>query len=196
MENILYLDDYINLYNKKSHKLIIVKPYKNTLRNGFVIDREKFIKKFNKILDTHNLKRNFFNESLNVIINNLYSKEDKLFIKELLENLNYKNIAFVQELEYLEIDKNTLYINCNYTYFYFIYTDIIGNIEINLYKNNQINKELFCNILKLLNKNVVILYGKNYKEIENILKREKIDYYFYEEADNLIINFLLNDKFM
>ena len=49
MDNIIYIDDYINLYNKKNHKLIITKPYNNTLRNGFIIDKDKFIKKMNKI---------------------------------------------------------------------------------------------------------------------------------------------------
>jgi len=194
MDNILYLDDYINLYNKKSNKLIIIKPYKNTLRNGFVIDKEKFVKKLNSTLEKNNLKNVFIKEDIFIIINNLYSRQEKVFIKEVMEELEYKNINFIQEINYLKQDKKNVYINCNFKYFYLIYTNNLGNVEINLYKNDNINKCIIKNIIKLLNKEQVFLYGKNFKEIKSILEKEKINYYFFDEADNLLINFLLNDK--
>jgi len=194
MDNIIYIDDYINLYNKKNHKLIITKPYNNTLRNGFIIDKDKFIKKMNKILESNNLKNTFMSENISIIINNLHSKQDKILLREVMEELDYKNIKFIQELEYLKVEGNTLYINCNKSYFYFIYTNYLGNIEINLYKNDNVNKGLIINIIKTLNKNTIILYGKNYLEMANILQKNCKDYYFYEEFDNLIIKLLLNSK--
>lgn len=194
MENILYLDDYINLYNKKTCKLFITKPYKNTLKNGFIKDRHKFIKKFQEILKTNEITSSFFNENLIIIINNLYTSEDKLSIKEIMEELNYKNIKFIQEINYLNLSKNNIYINFNYSYFYILYTNLIGNIEINLYKNDEINKKLIIYILKHLNKKEIIVYGKNILELINILNKEKKEYYYYEESGNLIINKLLDDK--
>jgi len=193
MDNILYLDDYINLYNKRTNKLIIVKPYKNTLRNGFIIDRKKFINKFNKIINENKLKGNFFYENIFIIINNLYSKEYKLFIKEIMESLNYKKIIYINELDYLRIDKKHIYINCNYNYFYFLYTNKIGNIQLNIYKNDEINKKIFNNILKILNKDNIILYGKNYKEFINMMNKN-INYYYFEKSENLIINLLIKSK--
>ncbi|MBE6156586.1 MAG: hypothetical protein E7161_02455 [Firmicutes bacterium] len=194
MDNIIYIDDYINLYNKKNHKLIIAKPYKNTLRNGFVIDKDKFIKKMNKLLENNNLKNSFFNENITIVINNLYKKQDKIFIKEIIEELDYKNIKLLNEIDYLKIDKKVLYINCNKSYFYFLYTNCFGDIETNLYKNDNVNKSLVINIIKHLQKEILVLYGKNYLEISNILQREKIDYYFFEDSENLIIQILLNSK--
>lgn len=194
MSNILYLDDYINFYDKKTHQLIIAKPYKNTLRNGFIIDKEKFNKKFLQMLDSYNLKQTFFNESMTIIINNLYTKEDKNLVQEAMEILNYKNIKFVQEIKYLKIDKSLLYINCNATYYYLIYTNYLGNVEVNLYKNDKINKKYLINIVKDLKKEKIILYGKNYKEIVNLISKQDLNYYYYQESDNLMIHYLLNNK--
>ena len=54
MNNILYLDDYINIYNLKNNKLITIKPYKNTLENGLIIDKDKFNKKLKWIINIIN----------------------------------------------------------------------------------------------------------------------------------------------
>ncbi|MBQ8901684.1 MAG: hypothetical protein IJY87_01290 [Bacilli bacterium] len=194
MDNILYLDDFINLYSKKNHALIILKPYRNTLRNGMIIDRHKFIKKFQKIIDEYNLGSTFFNENIFIVINNLHTYEDKILLKDIMEELNYKNIKFIQETEYLKLNKDNIYINYNNSYFYILYINELGKIEVNLYKKDDINNGVIKYIIKSLNAKNIILYGKNIKELENILKKEKIDYYFYDDSDNLLIKFLLHNK--
>ncbi|MBQ7031970.1 MAG: hypothetical protein IJN13_06390 [Bacilli bacterium] len=194
MDNILYLDDFINLYSKKNHALIILKPYRNTLRNGMIIDRNKFIKKFQKIIDEYNLGSTFFNENIFIVINNLHTYEDKILLKDIMEELNYKNIKFIQETEYLKLNKDNIYINYNNSYFYILYINELGKIEVNLYKKDDINNGVIKYIIKSLNAKNIILYGKNIKELENILKKEKIDYYFYDDSDNLLIKFLLHNK--
>lgn len=194
MDNILYLDDYINLYNKKNHSLLIIKPYKDTLRNGKIIDRNKFIKKFHKLMEEHNLGSTFFNENISIIINNLHTSEDRLLLKEVMDELNYKNIKFIQETDYIKVNKEITYINYNNSYFYLLYLNKFGNTEVNLYKKDFINNSLIISILKKLNTKNIILYGKNIKELENILKKEKIEYYIYEESDNLLIKILLHNK--
>lgn len=195
--NILYLDDYINYYSKKNSQIIKVIPYKNSIRNGVIIDKVKFIKRFNKLLIDNHIKNSLLSDSITVIINNYYTEEDKYVLKEILNEMNYKNVYFTSENKYLNIKKDIIYINCNYTYFYILHLNYLGNLEINLYKNDDLNKKILKYIIKNLKPNTIILYGKNTFEIKEILDDNDIDnYYYFEENDNLIINIMLNEKFV
>ena len=194
MDNILYIDDYINLYNKTNKQLLIVKPYKKTLHNGLIKDREKFIKKMNDTKEKYKLNDKLFEENICVIINKMYNKESKFLIKSLLEELNYKNVKFKNELDYIKINKKTVYINYNTSYFYLLYTDSYGDVKISLYDNNEINRKLIIFIIKEINKKEIIVYGKNYKEIINIFNKTNINYYYFENSENLVINFLVNEN--
>ena len=192
MENILYLDDYINLYNKKLNKILIIKPYKETLRNGCIINAKKFIKKYSQILDKYHLNNNILNNSI-VVITNLYvSEEDKIIIQSTLEELNYKKIKFISEINYLKVDKNTLIINYNNTYSYFYYTNYYGNIDINVFENTNIIKNNYLNLIKDVKKKDIFIFGKNYLELRNVLESNNINYYFYEDSNNLIIKLLMS----
>ena len=188
MNNILYLDDYINLYS--NDKLIVFKPYKHTLINGKICNNDKFIKSFNKLLEINNIKNRFFSEKIYIIINNNYNDVDKNNIKEIMNSLNYQKVYFINELDYLDINKNKLLINYNYSYFYIIYTNDYGDTCVNLYKLDNINKDLIINVINTANKKEIIIYGKNYKELETILNRENKDYYVYEYAENLLVKIL------
>lgn len=180
--DILYLDDYINLYTNNT--IYKIKPYKNTLRNGLIINRYKFINKLRKSLNNNKL----FLSNIYVIINNYHTDIDKEILKDILKYLNYNNIWFINELDYLTINKNKIYINCNYTYYYILYTNEYGNTNIELYNN----KEIFPYIInKFINRDIFI-YGKNSDEFINILNKLNIDYYVYEGKDNLIIKKILN----
>lgn len=192
MDNILYLDDYINLYNKRDNKLIIYKPYKKTLKVGHIINSEKFLKSFRKLLDKNDISNKILSSSISVVINSSYNIEDKKLITTILEELNYKKITFINEINYFNLSKNTVLINCNYSYYILYYLDQLGNVSLNIVDYNIYNFDVILKLLGLLHKKIVILYGKNYQEIENILKKKGINYYFYEEYSNLIIHKLIS----
>ncbi len=194
MNNILYLDDYINLYSNKLKKIIVEKPYKNTLCNGRVIDTEKFIKKFIKIKENYKLNNSLLNENILVIINSNIKEVDKRILKEILEELNYKKIEFINELEIIKLNKNIIFINYNASYFSIYKVEYNGKIKLNLYENNDINKELILKIIELSNIREIIFTGKNYKELLNILKKSKYNYYYFEENDNLLIKKYIESK--
>ena len=194
--NILYLDDYINYYSKKINNIIKIKPYKKTLINGKIENKKKFINIFDKLLTDYNLKNNLFKESITIIINNNYTEEDKLLLKDLFLELNYKNIIFKSETDYLNIKKNILYINYNYSYFYFLFINNIGNVEVNIYQNNYLNRLVIIMLVKKINPKYIFLYGKNIIDIKDLLNKNKIDYYYYLDSDNLIINLMLNQILM
>lgn len=192
--NILYLDDYINLYIDKKKQIYIIKPYKDTLRYGVIINKNKFINKMKKELLNIGLINNIFKNNITIIINNFYKDIDKEIIKEVLEELNFKAISFVQESKILNNCKKNILINCNYSYFYVLYTDFLGNLKINVYNNDLINKELIVNIFNFFSKKEIYLYGKNVQEFTNILDSKNKDYFIYEGKDNLIIKKIINDK--
>ena len=191
MQNILYLDDYINLYNNRLNKIIVFKPYKNTLRNGIIIDRDRFIKVFNKMIIKNKLKRGLFQESISVIINSEFTKEDKRSIKEILNELNYNKVNFINENKFF--NNSNIYINYNESYFTLSYnTD--KKREIISYKNNKLNKELLLKFLNNNNKqNKIFFYGKNAKNIYDVIKNNK-NLYLFSDNNNLILTLLIHEN--
>ena len=194
MENILYLDDYINLYNKKKDLLIKNIPYKGTLKYGKIIDHIKFTKKYNKILENNKLNKNILGSSILVIINDSYTKEDKRIIKEVLENLNYKRVVFKNELEYFKIKKKSILINANQDYINITYLENNGKVKVFNLEYNSFFKEILIDILKKFKNKIIYLYGKNYEELISILENLKINYYYFEESENLILSKIILDK--
>ena len=192
MEDYLYLDDCINLYSKKHNKIIVINPYKDTLKYGRIINKEKFIKKLSKVLEEYHVNKNIFNNSIKVIINKNIGILDKQNIKEALEILNYKKIKFVQEILALNVDKKKLYINYNQTFFYIYYINKGGNLEIINYDNNKLNKAIIVDILRLLNKDKIFIYGKDCLDLINIINKYCDNYYYFEKYDNLLLNLLTN----
>ena len=75
-----------------------------------------------------------------------------------------------------------------------MYLNKYGNTELNLYKKDFINLNNLKNIIDILKITEIYLYGKNYNEIKNILNREKINYYYFDDGDNLIIKMLIDNK--
>ena len=39
-----------------------------------------------------------------------------------------------------------------------------------------------------------LIYSENYKEIINIFNKTNINYYYFENSENLVINFLVNEN--
>ena len=191
MENVLYLDDYINLYNKDANKIIVIKPYQDSLKNGKVKDNLKFIKSFNKIITDYHLNKGIFNNKILIIINKDYTKLDKITLNNIMEELNYKNVLFKYEYEYLNLNMNSVYIIYNETYFYLYYLNEVGKVKYLIYGNNLINRNLIPRILKSINKKDIVIYGKKYAELNNILINNKFNYYYFEESANLILKFVM-----
>ena len=194
MENILFLDDYINLYNKKDATIYVIKPYKGTLQHGRIIDRSKFNLKMSQILKSKKINNNLFNSNILVILNSLITKEDKKVIMDTMDELNYKHQEYLKEDKLLNINKNSLYIFCSDTYFYFLSTNYKGNLDVSLYNYNNVNINNLVNLIKEYHKKDIYLYGKNIKEFITVLEKAKLNYYYFDDASNLLIKLYLNQK--
>ena len=192
MENILYLDSHINIYVKKLDKILNIKPYKNTLSNGIIIDSKKFIKILKTVQSENKLNNSFINESIIIINNSFFTKDYKEYIKQLMEEINYKNCKFIHEIKLINLNKNTIFINYNETYFYINYINKEGKIKTKLYEKDLINKNIILNILKIIDKKNIIISGKKCQELVNILKKTNYNYYYFEDSKNTFIELLKN----
>ncbi len=177
MNNILYLDDYINLYNKKKNIIIKYKPYKDTLKYGKIINKKRFIKIYNKLLNEYKINNNLFNESIVIIINPFYSIDDKNNLKTIFSDLNYFRIKLINEKILFNIN-NDLYINSNDSYYY-----IFNNSVKLLYDNNEINNININNIINYIKNDSIIIFGKSINTFTHILD----NYYVFEDNEQLVI---------
>ena len=185
MDNILYLDDYINLYNKKNNKIIKVKPYDETISFGKIIDREKFIKNYETLLINNKLNKNILGSNITVIINGLYSKEDKKIIKEVLEELNYRHIKIINEKNILKLAKKKVIINVNYNFIIIYYLNIYGNVNLICLPYNNLIKKILKEIMVLFKDKKIYLIGQNYAEFIKYLVND--NYYAYVNSKDYLI---------
>ena len=189
-ENILYLDDYINLYISKEQKLIVSKPYKKTLKNGKIIDAQKFISSLERIKKENKIKTSLFKEKITIIINSDYNKEDKNLLKKIMNELNYTEINFINELDLLKIKKDELYIFYEQSYYRLYYLNELRKIKMLMYERNEVNNELLEMIISMLKKSKIFVAGKDTSKLGVALDK-RCKFFYYEEFANLFIKLLL-----
>lgn len=190
-ENILYLDDYINLYISKEQKIIVSKPYKKTIKNGKIVNAKKFISSIERIKKENKIKTSLFKETITIIVNSSYNKEDKNLLKKIMNELNYTEINFINELDLLKIKKDELYILYEYSYYRLYYLNDLKKIKMLEYERNEVNNELLDKIITMLKKDKIFISGKDtYKLVETMDK--EYNFFYYEDFNNLFIRLLLN----
>lgn len=182
MYNILYLNDFINYFNYKTKKIIKFKPFADTIENGIIIDIKKFIKCFKKILRDNNIKPGLFYDKLIIIIPPNFSNASKYLYKEIFNNLNFKIIIFKNEISLYKIAKNNINININTNYFY--YTKVVnGKTKSYLYNIQDLDLLDFSNP-----KETYYIYGSNTNKLVELLEKNKLNYYLFENQENYFIN--------
>lgn len=188
--NILYIDDYLNYYSEEINEIIKIKPYKKTICNGMVINREKFIKLFSKVLKEKGINNNFIKGEITLIVNNnsILYKED---MQRILEELNYRKVHFINEKSLINIDAKTVFISANNNYINVYYLDNLGKIKTDLYPWNSAIRDNFLDIIFSFQKSKYVLVGKNAKEIKNLFN-ETDNYYYYENYSNYFIDKLIS----
>lgn len=187
--NLLYLSDYINYYSVKSQKYVKFVPYKNTLKNGLIIDANKFIKSFNRMLKEYNIKTGIVPENILIITPPNFYSINKYIYKNIFENLNYKGIRFKSEIDFYDIEKNNVMINYNKNYFY-LSKIIQGKIKSEIYPNNLTILNL---LIKENNSKNIFIHGLLDDDLKSILRKNSANYYTYEFQNNYFIEKLVKD---
>lgn len=192
--NIVYIDDYINFYSDRLDNILKIIPYKDSIVNGQIIDKEKFIKKLKQVLGKAKLNNNLIGENIMVLTNGLTNVLNKETITEVFHELNYRKVDICNLKSILKIDANTIFVEANKTYYLFYYLDNIGKVKTICLKNDIFLKSFIEIILKELKKKKIIIVGKETMNALNYFKAAK-NYYYFENFYNFFIeNFLSNKK--
>lgn len=194
IDNILYLtDDTIYLKNKKIDNIIKYKINDGIVNNGKVININKFINTYEKLINTNRINNSLFGETIKVIVPNIYSNADILVLKNILETFNYRKIFIDLESKYYKLNNDNAYINIQNNYMLLYYLDEykkmnVKNIPSNFFSNM---KDTMNYISKLVNNKDLYLIGKGelfqdfFNKFESIYK---IKTYMFTDNELYLIN--------
>lgn len=190
MNNIVYLDDFINIYSKKN-KRIIVEESSDILKKGKIINTRKFIEKFETIKKSNKLNT-LVKDNIYIIINNSYDEAYLNSLKQIFENLNYNKINYIKEEDLLNVNNKNIFINTSLNYFELLY--YYGKELIcDYFDLNDLNLKILITIINFLNLKEIYLFGKNKNIVKSELINNQIKYYEYSSSENLYIKICLQE---
>lgn len=190
MNNIVYLDDFINIYSKKN-KRIIVEESSDILKKGKIINTRKFIEKFETIKKSNKLNT-LVKDNIYIIINNSYDEAYLNSLKQIFENLNYNKINYIKEEDLINVNNKSIFINTSLNYFELLY--YYGKELIcDYFDLNELNLKILITIINFLNLNEIYLFGKNKNIVKSELINNQIKYYEYSSSENLYIKICLQE---
>lgn len=177
VEDILYL-----IYKDR----VIQNSLKDVIYQGFIIDKEKFMDSFLKIIKKEKIKNKLFGDTITILKNAFYSSSDIFFLDSIFNELGFIKVNYWDIHPFLSDDHAT-YIEINESYM-IVYLDKDIYLDLKYFKD--IPTILGC--LKYYFKDYIILFGMN-KNIPNI-KLKNFDIYYLEEPKNYILKSLLKVK--
>ena len=194
--NIIYLIGNNCFYNngKKNYSFIMSN---GSLKNGKVADKNLFFKDIQYYFKKSKLIGILFSKPLKCIVNSLYNQVDIDILKDILEQLNFKNIIIVKEIELLDFKKTDYLCLCN-EYYILYYKNKYKQKKFKLIPRNYFPsyKELtsFINVILGNSKRNLFLYGVNISEdvFQKIYKNIKNPVFLLCNSEQYIINISSN----
>lgn len=159
VRNIVYLtDEVIYIKNNKLNEIIKSKIKKGIIKNGRVINKDKFINAFTKIINDNKINNNIFGSTIKIIVNSSYSSIDINNLKEIFTYLNYRKVLIDYESKYYKLKNNNVYLSIYDNYVYLYYLDEYKKvISILIPRNMFVSKEDFYLYIKYRVKNREIM---------------------------------------
>ena len=102
--NIIYFYEN-NVIVRFNDNIYYLKLNENILNNGIILNKDKFIKKYNEFTKENNLKK-IINNKMVVIIQNNISINDIKMLSIVFEELGIKIIKIIKDISLLNITKN------------------------------------------------------------------------------------------
>lgn len=185
--SVMYLSDsHIYYLKDKTSEIIEFILPKNIIRYGKVYNLKGFSKYFKKMLSENNLTKVVSNGNLKIITNELFFPLDKIFLKELCLELNYKHIDFINESNIFSDYKNKVYVNYNddYSFIYFNERNFVNTIVITNCEESKL-----LNFLKLkFPNNYYYFFGSSQASFTNS------NIYYFQNQKTFLIRFVYDLK--
>ncbi len=167
------------------YKNKLIKKDFESIDNGFIVDKEKFMYEFLNVMKKEKIKGKLLGDKITIVKESFYTFSDVYFLESVFNELGFIKVNFIdiriffdREATYIEINKKYMIINLDKGLYLELiyYKDIPKIIE---YFKEYIKKD-------------VILYG-TYKDIPNI-KVRGLNVYFMDNRMTYITDCLLKVK--
>ena len=167
--NIIYFYEN-NVIVRFNDNIYYLKLNKNILNNGIILNKDKFIKKYNEFTKENNLKKIINNKMVAIIQNNISINDIKM-LSIVFEELGIKIIKIIKDISLLNVKKNKAY--------------LIGDNNLRLYFINKYNKKSTINMNTSQN---------SYNDIISIIQNNIKESLFVLSSNDDLINKLLKNK--
>lgn len=189
MKNIMYLvDNYIFYYNHNN--CIKYKLDNNILKNGKVANIKLFIKQFKELLSKNHINLGVFGQSIMVVVNPCYTEADIEVLKNILENLGFHNISFINEIRLYKLNKNNAYLNYNNDYSLLTIINKYNKKEFYLIEREFFLENQFIKFIKSKIKNKDLLVFGLYLNIDEFVKNFGNNCYHFSNDETYLIDLL------
>ena len=158
----------------------------NSVENHRVINSEKFTESLSNIIDKLKINHNFFSQNIDIIIDSTYSKEDKILSQNILKELSFNKIKYINITELLNVNTHSLTIELNEYNFkiYYLTTTYQGQIYFN--KPLIFIEPYLKELISITNPKEIYIYGdsSDIKKLLNYIeKKYHIKTYYYSHPN-------------
>ena len=188
--SIQFTENGLIILNKKELKEYLLK----SVNNYKVINKELFKEEITNIIEKNNINKNILTDNLNIIIDNTYSDIYLLTLKDIMKELSFNKIEFINILDLVHLNNNEILIDISINSIKFI--SKTKTIKNNIYyqRHKSILNIYLKQIIKEQRLDTIFLYG-NYpftkKIIDNIEKISNCKVYIYSQPKSIPLKLLI-----
>ncbi|MCM1053081.1 MAG: hypothetical protein NC483_03825 [Ruminococcus sp.] len=179
MKKIFLVNDEIKLVTNNK---VISEKLDNIIEKGMIVQKDKFMEEFLKIIAKEKIKGKFLGDSIIIVKNTFYNSRDLFYLESIFSELGFVKVIFKDikdffdiKATYVEVEDKYLVINWNKGLF----------LDLDYFKDMNMILDEFKDMME----EKVVLFGSN-KDIPSIKISDKSIYY-YENYDTFIVDSLL-----
>lgn len=178
---VYFCDNTVNVI----HNTGVIKKELESICQGLVVDRIKFIESFMKILKDAKIKTKLFGDKIYIVKDVYFNERDQFYLENVFLELGFVQVHFLDIKDLFENDYTYIGIFKDYVVFY-----LDKPIFLDLYYFKDFPK--LINYFQEYYKSYIVLFGTN-QNIPNI-NEFSVNIYYIDNYKNFIVNSLLKVK--